>query len=317
MMDVVKELRNVIEKAGKKYHLYNEHDVLFLPLHIPVRIPILLFMKDFFKKYISLIEDSTEILNQLDVDVKGVINKVCKFREAYIQMHEAILSGGADSAYQEMANLLASDDFFIKTEIKLQDSPALFYRARSGINWTQKEDFYHIPFNKTYLCGSYRFSIAGYPSLYIGYSKEVCKKEVRGKECSCIELSLKKALRVVDLTWSQKEAKLGLTNFLQAYPVIAACYVVPFFCKDLGKECPDVIEKQTFKEQYIFPQFVTMFIKKNLGVDGIIYYTTRDENLIPSKDEDKNIALFPKYAENILYDQELIDKFQWGNITII
>lgn len=314
-MDVVKELKKVVDKAGKKYLLYNENDVLYLPLHVPVGMSMLLFMKDFFEKYKSLIEDSSEILKELNVDIDEVIKNVCKFRDAYIKMHESILSGDADDAYQEMTKVLKSGGYFIQTELKCQNAPNLFYRARSGINWTQKEDFYHIPFNKTYLCKSYRFSIAGYPSLYIGYSKEVCKKELRDKECSCIELTQKEDLHVVDLTWTSIDAKLGLTTFLQAYPLIAACYVVPFFCKHLGRECPDVIEKQTFKEQYIFPQFVTMYIKKHLGVDGIIYYTTRDENLNPSKDNDKNIALFPKYADNILYDQELIDKFKWDNIT--
>ena len=316
-MDVIDELKDVIKKTGKKYFLYNEHDVLYLPLQVPVGVPILLFMKDFFEKYKSLIEDSAEILKEFDVNVDNVIKNVCKFRDAYIQMHEAILSGDADVAYQDMAEVLSSDSYFIKTEIKKQEPPVHFYRARSGINWTQKEDFYHVPFNKTYLCGSYRFSIAGYPSLYIGYSKEVCKKEVRGKECSCIELTQKEDLHVADLTWTNKDERSGLALFLQAYPVIAACYVVPFFCKNLGKECPDIIEKQTFKEQYIFPQFVTMFIKKYLDVEGIIYYTTRDENLIPSKDNDKNIALFPKYAENILYDKKLIEKFDWDNITTL
>lgn len=317
MMDINDELRKVIKKSGKKYFLYNEHDVLYLPLHVPVGISMLQFMKDFFEKYKSLLEDSAKMLKELHVDVECVIDNVVKFREAYIQMHEAILSGGADQAYQKMTKVLSSDVFFVKTEIKSQDTPLLFYRARSGINWTQEDDFYHIPFNKTYLCGSYRFSIAGYPTLYIGYSKEVCKKELRGKECSCIELSLKKDLRVVDLTWARIDPKLGLSSFLQAYPVIAACYVVPFYCKNLGRECHDVIEKQTFKEQYIFPQFVTMFIKQHLGVDGIIYFTTRDENLDSSKDNDKNIALFPKFSENIFYDQELIDKFIWGNITTL
>jgi len=278
---------------------------------------MLLFMKDFFEKYKSLINDYSENLKELGVSVDGVIKNVCNFRDAYIQMHEAILAGDADEAYKDMAKVLNSDNYFIETEIKSQEAPILFYRARSGINWTQKEDFYHVPFNKTYLCNSYRFSIAGYPSLYIGYSKEVCKKELRGKDCSCIELTQEKDLHVIDLTWTMKDAKPGLTTFLQAYPVIAACYVVPFFCKNLGRECPDVIEKQTFKEQYIFPQFVTMFIKKKFDVDGIIYFTTRDENLTPSKDNDKNIALFPKYNENCLYDNDLIRKFDWGKITIL
>lgn len=316
-MDVMDVFKEVIKNTGKKYFLYNDHDVLFLPLYVPVGMSMLLFMKDFFEKYISLIKDSSENLKKLGVDVDSLINNVHKFRNAYVQMHEAILSGDSDDAYHEMTKVLEIDDYFIQTELKSQNPPNRFYRARSGINWTQKEDFYHIPFNKTYLCKSYRFSIAGYPSLYIGYSKEVCKKEVREKECSCIELTQRENLHVVDLTWACKDAKLGLTTFLQAYPLIAACYIVPFFCKHLGKECPDVIEKQTFKEQYIFPQFVTMFIKKHFGVDGIVYYTTRDENLNPLKDIDKNIALFPRYADNILYDQELIDKFTWDNVTTL
>ena len=61
----------------------------------------------------------------------------------------------------------------------------------------------------------------------------------------------------------------------------------------------------------------TMFGEHCPQRNGIIYFTTRDENLDSSKDNDKNIALFPKFSENIFYDQELIDKFIWGNITTL
>ena len=320
MMDVVKELRKVIALSDEKYYLYNEHDVLYLPLHVPVGIPILQFMKVFFEKYKSLLNDSKAILKDCGIDDVGdIIEKVEKFQDAYVHMHEKILSGEANEAYQEMESILNSNEgkeYFITTEIKQQELPLRLYRARTGINWTQKEDFYHIPFNKVYLCNSFRFSIAGYPSLYLGFSPEVCKKEVRGKDCSYIELTLTNTLRVVDLTWDTKHITSKSTSaFLQAYPIIAACYVVPFYCKNMKKECPEVL--QTFKEQYIFPQYVTMFIKKYLGVEGIIYFSTRDEDLDPSKDNDKNIALFPKYDGNSPYDEGLIHKFEWGAISIM
>lgn len=317
MINVVQELRKVIdEDVDKKYYLYNGKDVLNLPLHVPVEIPILQFMKDFYEKYISLIGDSNKILKECGVkDIDEIIDKVKIFCKAYIQMHETILSGNAASAYQEMENIL-SDDYFIKAELKKQDPPLLLYRARTGINWTQKEDFYHIPFNKTYLCDSYRFSIAGYPSLYLGFSKEVCKKELREEKCSCIELELKKDVYVIDLTWDKDYVKSNsASTFLLAYPVIAACYVVPFYCKNMKRECPDI--KQKFKEQYLFPQFVTMFVKKNPIVEGIMYFTTRDENLNPLINEDKNLALFPKYTNNAFYDEELIGKFDWTDISIL
>lgn len=318
MINVVSELKKVIDKAGKKYLLYNEHDVLYLPLHIPVGISMLQFMKDFFFKYMCLLKDSRQILKKCGIDdIKSIINKVEDFQNAYIKMHEAILSCNANEAYTDMDRLLSEKDFyFIKADLKNTGEPLLLYRARDGVNWTQEEDFYHIPFNKTYLCKSCRFSIAGYPSLYLGYSKDVCKKEVRGKACSCIELELQNEISVIDLTWDAKFINSkNPSSFLQAYPIIAACYVVPFFCKTMNKECSDIL--QNFKEQYIFPQFVTMFVKRNFNVNGIRYFTTRDENLNPDVDKDKNIALFPKYSPNILYDTDLINNFKWGSITIL
>lgn len=313
MLNIVEELLKAVHKDSEKYKLYNGHDVLYLPLHVPMGISLLQFMQDFFYKYISLLNDNNKILVECGIkDVSSITKIVSEFRDAYLKMHNEILSGNANTAYDDMENFL-KEEYFIKTKIDSNNSPTL-YRARTGNNYTQKEDFYHIPFNKTYLCNSYRFSIAGYPTLYLGYTKEVCKKEIRGKEGSCIEMALKGEFDIIDLTWDNTSKK-SASVFLCAYPIIAACYVVPFFCKHLNKECTEIYPK--YKEQYIFPQFITMYIKRHLGVKGIKYFTTRDDNLDPSKNDSKNLALFPQYTSNGLYDMELIDRFVFGKVSII
>jgi hypothetical protein len=316
MINIITELRSKIEGSKDKYKLYNQKNVLELPLMIPLGVSIMDFMDDFFMKYKILLEDSTDIMAKVGIkDHDKIIAFVENLAEAYKYMHAQVLSGNMLDAFSKLYNVL-NENLFIPISI----SSGTFYRARWGVQYRRKEDFWHIPFPLRYLCDSYRFSISGYPCLYIGYTKEICKKEVGNDPCSVIQIELKGQLNLIDLTWDVDFLKDSSPDtFLMAYPIIAACYVVPFYCTQNEMSCKEI--KAKFKEQYIFPQFVTMYIKKAFDgkIDGIRYFTTRDPNLDPTNNNGKDIVLFPHFNGTDVekYDMSLIDKFDWNEITMM
>ena len=188
-----------------------------------------------------------------------------------------------------------------------------FYRMRAEGGLSDIKEFHHIPFDKIYLSQNERFSIVGYPCLYLGYSKRVCEIEV--SKGSLARFSLKKPLdKILDLTLGQGDGEKDITekDLVKIYPLIASCYIVPFYSTILEKECTP--EKSYFHEEYIIPQLLTLYLKEEGVADGIIYYSVKDPNLNPRGQGEKdfrNIVLFTKREKlNENYDFELIKKFE-------
>ena len=175
------------------------------------------------------------------------------------------------------------------------------------------EDFYHLPFDKIHLSKSERFSIEGYPCLYLGYSKRVCEIEISSG--SLAQFFLKETLnRILDLTLGQGEGKKDISeiNLVKVYPLIASCYIVPFYSTIQEKECRP--SKSFFREEYIIPQLLTLYLKEEDIADGIIYYSVKDPNLdTQGKGENdfRNLVLFTNRENNTgeIFDSELINKF--------
>lgn len=160
------------------------------------------------------------------------------------------------------------------------------YRLRANMaNLLVKNDFMHIPFDKIYLCSSARFSMYGEPCLYLGYSKDVCYKEL-GVESggSMGHFKTKEELTVVDLTLDKLNNKN--VNIFLMWPILAACYVTA--------DNRDA----NFKEEYIYPQVMMHYIKSKIDCKGVRYYTCRYPELDITSDAYMNIALFARTNEN-------------------
>lgn len=184
---------------------------------------------------------------------------------------------------------------------------------RIGFGIKEIDGFRHIPFDSRYLCKTERYSIAGYPCLYLGYSEDVCYLEMGKVDCSCIKLKLKegKKLSCFDLTLRYFDNDQNV--LVKFWPLVAACNLIPFYCV-FTKEVytPSNIG---FKEEYIIPQLLTMYIHKKFPkvVDGIRYYTVRNEDLNPFCDKYMNLILFTRYHKQIRFDKDLCDKFYWSD----
>ena len=133
---------------------------------------------------------------------------------------------------------------------------------------------------------------------------------------SLANFSLKEPLNnILDLTLGQGDEKKDILeiDLVKVYPLIASCYIVPFYSVIQEKECrPD---KAFFREEYIIPQLLTLYLKEEGIANGIIYYSVKDPNLdLRGRGEKdfRNLVLFTNRENNTneMFDNELIDKFE-------
>lgn len=295
---------NQLIKAAKKggYLLSSKKNVMELPLYFALGTSIVDGYKEFYAEYEELLQNeavSKEIIDAVKKLNKGLLTSVKKY-----------LDGNAFSAYRTFKNTLFPIKSFLPVLPSIEDG--IFYRMRSDAGLSDEKEFWHIPFNKAYLSKSERFSIAGYPILYLGYSKRVCELEI--DKGTLAKFELQEPLKMIlDLTLGQSDGKRLISDedLMIVFPLIASCYVVPFYSVQKGQECkPNCV---SFREEYIIPQFLTMYMKEDKMANGIIYYSVKDPNLdIHGKGEDdlRNIALYTSRGNRTTHDKVLMNKFE-------
>lgn len=144
-------------------------------------------------------------------------------------------------------------------------------------------EMFHIPFNKTHLVNNQRFSLSGYPCLYLGNSAYGCWEELERldlERCNFSVFTTEREMNMFDLSLPI-EIK-SLQDILRL-PLIISCAIKITY------------QEASFKPEYIIPQSVLQGVirlnsKKvaSTHFDGIIYLSSKvgervffsDENLM-------------------------------------
>jgi hypothetical protein len=185
-------------------------------------------------------------------------------------------------------------------------------------NVCTKDRIFHIPFSKRHLVTKQRFSINGFPCLYLGDSIKICLDEV-GVDLNFPNLSKvyisqfqsKKTLNLLMLFTIQDIYKLKcnnnkdlennyrrMLNFTLTYPLALACLVK--------------VKEQTgdFKPEYIIPQMLLQYVKSDSRkLDGIAYPSTKMNYNEFSEISTYNIVLPPRNWGNEDFCQDLKGNF--------
>lgn len=221
----------------------------------------------------------------------------------------------------------------IFTQIRLTPGRQ-FYRVRAvsekKLNIQNNPDeLFHIPLSKKALVNNERFSLAGFPSLYLssmlplawqecGYPKKYYYSEYQYEKLSSSmsERNIKNELKFLALyspdeicDWGTAEKYSHfeewlevIIRYLRQYPLVLACA----FVNQSGKA--------TYKQEYIIPQMLMQWIQRNSHVvQGISYFTCTDLTMFNNKWCAYNLVIpaTGPYDEK-KYSKVLKDAFGWS-----
>lgn len=184
----------------------------------------------------------------------------------------------------------------------------------------ERYEMFHIPLNKNHLIGPERYSMPGYPCLYLATQIELCWYECGKPDqfyVSKFEIpnGVNNTLKLIDFSqklcelkhsffcWFNNEkdkdkVRKYLLKYLYTYPLRAACFVT--------------VEHQEgrFKEEYIIPQLLLQWIRKDKDFYGVKY-----ESCKPS-DEVRRIGGYNLVLLTKDFDENGYDKFLRKNVKI-
>jgi hypothetical protein len=155
----------------------------------------------------------------------------------------------------------------------------------------ERKELFHIPISKKELCSTERYSMPGYPCLYLATQAELCWYECKKPEVFMISKfdvpqEPENTMHLVD--FSEKMIPLAHSFFcwrcnakeyeeierienyllkcLLTYPLRAACSVIAVYDSS----------SVAFKEEYIIPQLLLQWINSDTDFDGVKYETVSE-----------------------------------------
>lgn len=302
-----------------------------------LNLPLKLSNDDFIKSLTIELRSYTSTLNSISgnnpfIDItKSEVEKVKKLSDSIIKVFSYYLDGKVTSAYNSFKFLMKSIESEL-TSIRLEDRKhnlvgiENMYRLRtSDKSRLSQQEMFHVPYSQRRKVNSYRFSIPGLPSLYLGSSSYICWEELSRPlldnlhiskfsfseeyKYNLLNISLNNKLLLtylekypennIDDSSVYKALLNSIKTFLLLWPFIASCHIKV-------KE-----PTQPFKPEYILPQILMQYIVNDEGYDGVLYSSTRTEanKVHPSKCI--NLAIPAKKQQNKNeYCIDLVDKFR-------
>jgi hypothetical protein len=276
-MDKYLELKKII--TLRKYHMPIDIDKDCLHQGVD----------SLFREYLNDIKDLVE--EYYFYDIKSICDGIIECLENYY-------SGYIDKAYSvfsdKVGSALENNYVFYSKSIEGSNyiDPLDLYRVRK---YKENDDFsigdiFHVPFSKRRHVSSSRFSIAGYPCLYLGTSIDLSRIEsgIEKKDSGIVSKfklnrnfdDTKIRIRVLDLAIKPIDIAEGRTYFhtnnldnliyyLRIYPLIAACSIMA-----KRRDVP-------FIPEYIVPQMLMQWLRENSTaeeVTGVRYFSCRSLN---------------------------------------
>lgn len=267
--------------------------------------------KDFRIVLSNALKDYMALLCQLDhnevEDLDHIIEATESNCKSICRVVESIYEGKHYDAFVEMNKRLD----VTKLCFRAIPEGTFFYRMR--INDLKEKfgrrDMFHIPLNKRGLVRTQRYSMPGYPCLYLGTSIAACWEEMdRPNLDSCMFCCFKttKELKVLCLEFPTKERWCNeIENYILMMPYIIACMI----------QVDSV--NSAYKPEYIISQLITEWLINHESLEdqyeevlGISYTSVHinDEFGFPRRVYD-NIALPVKDIKSDDYCSVLKDCF--------
>ena len=261
---------------------------------------------------------------------KNLRSSLKTFFKDLIDIYVLGISGEAYHAIENLNNIF--NNSLSNEDIKFEIGKKLFFRGRKNINnILNKYDMFHIPYDKRYLVRNQRFSLSGFPLLYLSsslfgvYLELDIENEYPREEYSFSSFyfnndakiySLDNPFRIhYDNTKTFIKESSILENNLEKKLLKLILSSVCLFEKRFPHKLMEKKGINIFYEEYVLPQALTQVLKLN-KYHGVFYPSTRIKNTL--KDDlfdinNFNLAYFPEYKKKRHYD---IDLFNNLNISV-
>lgn len=267
-----------------------------------------------------------------ELEMKSIIDSIIILSNKINNVIEENYLGYNVKASSELFNTLDNYKNVIKNlcyffNISFHDKP--FYRIRQCDNKSHltKEDLFHIPLTKRNLITSQRFSIPGYPSLYLGSSIYICWEELNRPSFDSLFVS--KFIfsnfndnKIINISYlpnhiinhvlsslhsnhiDKTKVKDYFKSYLILWPLISSCLITA------------ESKSSNFNVEYFIPQLFLEWIRKQDEFDGIMYFSIKylrgqylcllDKNLVlPAKEIDETSGFCNILRNNILMTEPI------------
>jgi hypothetical protein len=244
-------------------------------------------MKKEFERYSDFIKNSAELCvykDEISMICKQLVEIIKKYEGGYIQDSIKIM--------EQLMAMVRKKGFLKEITIQMaattMDTPKNFYRMRISDEYIYKRcEIFHIPLSKRRTVRTQRYSIPGFPCLYLSSSVYTCWEEL-GKppldKTYISKFSLQENISMLDIrsidpkrlfyydridlyTDSEKMYIKSISEKKQIAAVVL--WPLAFSCSLYGSSTNDI-----YRPEYIIPQLLLQWVRKS-NLDGIAYLTIR------------------------------------------
>lgn len=234
-------------------------------------------VEDYINRLLQFYQKQLHLLSVCPVQSQADWERVLTEIESLCQIISECLAYYSQARIADSINLLhdclaGNPNLLVLTISPDNDIDRVWYRMRlqeKGKRVFPAKEMFHIPFNLRHKVSLARYSVSGYPCLYISRSIWANWEEMhepRLSDFSVSRLELQKSIQVLDLRvplWNDEIDEVSILRQLYTIPLVLACSVRTRYPDD------------NFKPEYIIPQLVMLAITyPDINVMGCAYTST-------------------------------------------
>ncbi|MFE4713278.1 hypothetical protein ACFRAM_20620 [Paenibacillus sp. NPDC056722] len=242
----------------------------------------------------------------------NMVNKVCEAIESSLHNY---YDGFPSEAYQLLKPAIDQlscyfDSFYLFNRNR---DPRLYRIRRDKTPLTNKKDLFHIPFEERTLVSTQRYSIPGFPCLYLGSSVYACLEELRTvsntQHVYVSSFRNDRGMNFIDLGYPPRVAtkasyKKSDTESYDALKALYLCWPLMAACSVQVKD-----DARPFKPEYIIPQLLLQWVRNSTHFNGIRYFTSRSNSYVQSVHLYQNYVFPIKENKEYGYCDNLVEHF--------
>lgn len=241
------------------------------------------FLNNSLDKYIAFYK--SQLVSHIDEQVPFetgkkdiVISKIILFSNEIKKTVDLFFKGKVFEATDTFNKALDSILFNEISALSTIPANTNFYRARAnGEKHLTKADLFHIKFELRHIVSTNRYSVPGFPALYLGDTTYVCWDEFNRHKLRDLwfaRLTNTRDLKIIQIQRIEDFLKElnGINQDLQLTFLLR--YLITF---PLTIACSIKVKNPTgnFKPEYIIPQLLLQYISRNDKIDGIKFLSTK------------------------------------------